>query len=144
MPHRLNAANYLHFLQEDLLESLDDVPINVRQNMLFMQDGAGPHFALNVRQYLNQCFPQRWIGRGGPIAWPPRSPDITPCDFFLWGYLKTLVYRTPVANINELQNRIFQAAAQITPGMVRNSVRSVQRRVEVCLIDKGVHFEQFL
>ena len=43
------------------------------------------HWALTVRESLNNSFPQRWIGRDGPIAWPPRSPDLTPLDFFFWG-----------------------------------------------------------
>ncbi|GBL73687.1 hypothetical protein AVEN_230681-1 [Araneus ventricosus] len=38
-------------------------------------------------------YPGRWIGRGGPVLWPPRSPDLTSLDFFLWGHLKELVYR---------------------------------------------------
>ena len=38
--------------------------------------------------FLNVTFPNRWIGRGGPTPWPPRSPDITPLDLFLWRYVK--------------------------------------------------------
>jgi hypothetical protein len=38
----------------------------------------------------------RWIGRGGPIAWPPRSPDLTPLDIFLWGYVKNTVYQVKI------------------------------------------------
>lgn len=38
-------------------------------------------------------FPDWWIGRDGPINWPPRSPDISPLDFFLWGYVKDIVYQ---------------------------------------------------
>lgn len=57
--------------------------------MYFQQDGAPAHYKDFVRVALNNKFEQRWIGRGGPIAWPPRSPDLTPCDFFLWGYVKT-------------------------------------------------------
>ena len=51
-----------------------------------------PHWGLAVRQFLNDTFPDKWIGRHGPILWPPRSPDITPLDFFLWGYAKDIVY----------------------------------------------------
>jgi hypothetical protein len=42
---------------------------------------------------LNVNFPGWRIRRGGPISWPPRSPDLTPLDFFLWGYAKDQVYR---------------------------------------------------
>jgi len=50
------------------------------------QNGAFPHYARNV-QTLNQMFSNRWIGKGGPISWPPKSPDLTSLDFFL-GLLK--------------------------------------------------------
>jgi hypothetical protein len=41
----------------------------------------------------------RWIGRGGSITWPPRSPDLTPLDFFLWGYAKNIVYQVKINDI---------------------------------------------
>jgi hypothetical protein len=41
------------------------------------QDGAPPHFGNIVRQFLNERFPNKWIGRGSFLAWPPRSPDLT-------------------------------------------------------------------
>ncbi len=48
----------------------------------------------DVRSYVNETFPNRWIGQKGCIEYPPRSPDITPLEFFLWGYLKDRVYAT--------------------------------------------------
>jgi hypothetical protein len=59
------------------------------------QDGAPPHWSLDVRDFLDRTVPQRWIGRDGPTRWPPRSPDITPLDFFLWGYVKDRVFCHP-------------------------------------------------
>ncbi|KMQ87058.1 hypothetical protein RF55_13774, partial [Lasius niger] len=56
-------------------------------------DGAPPHYARPVRDFLNLTYSRRWIGRGGHIAWPSRSPDLT-SDFFLWGYFKNTVYQT--------------------------------------------------
>ncbi|GBM21448.1 hypothetical protein AVEN_182419-1, partial [Araneus ventricosus] len=58
-----------------------------------MQDRAPPHFHHEVRQYLNDASPGRWIGRGEQhdlvhFKWPPNSPDLTSCDFYLWGYIK--------------------------------------------------------
>jgi len=41
-------------------------------------------------------YPERWIGRRGAIKWPPRSPDLTPLDYFMWGYLKERVYKTKI------------------------------------------------
>jgi hypothetical protein len=42
-----------------------------------------------ICQYLDETFSNRWILSGGPITWPPRSPDFT-----LWGYMQSLVYET--------------------------------------------------
>ena len=69
--------------------------------MMFMQDGAPAHFSTGVRDHLDNIYPLRWIGRGGPVAWPPRSPDLNPPDFLLWGHLKNLVCKTEVSNVEE-------------------------------------------
>ncbi|PNF17628.1 hypothetical protein B7P43_G07376, partial [Cryptotermes secundus] len=50
---------------------------------IFQQEGALPHFCHYVRNHLDREMAERWISRGGPIAWPPRSPDLTPLGFFL-------------------------------------------------------------
>lgn len=55
---------------------------------------------------LSQNSPQCWIERGGPIQWPPRSPNITPCDFLLWGFIKSFVHRTWVGMADEVRERI--------------------------------------
>ena len=78
-------GNYIVFIRDILPEMLENVPLQVRQRLWFQHDGAPAHFALDVREYLNNVFPNRWIGRGGPVHWPPHSPDLTPMDFFIWG-----------------------------------------------------------
>ena len=78
----VTAAAYLAMLTEFLWPKL------MRRKLLFQRDGAPAHYALDVRAWLDSKFPNRWIGRRGPVEWPPRSPDLTPCNFFLWGYLK--------------------------------------------------------
>lgn len=67
--------------------------------------GAPPHYGRIVRNYLNDTFPNRWIGRRGTIEWGglSRSPDIASLDFFLWGYIKDKVYFTKPRNLDELQ-----------------------------------------
>nr|CAI5850687.1 unnamed protein product [Callosobruchus analis] len=47
-------------------------------------DGAPPHYHRDVRAYLDQNLSGQWIGRRRPNEFPPRSPDLTPLDFFLW------------------------------------------------------------
>ena len=52
-----------------------------------------PYFGNAARDHLTATFGARWIGRGGPTAWPARSPDL-PRFIFLWGYMKSVVYET--------------------------------------------------
>jgi hypothetical protein len=67
----------------------------------------------HVREYLNESFPNRWLGHGGPVAWPPRSPDLTtPLDYYPWSHMKT-VYETKVDSRATLRHRIFAVAEHI-------------------------------
>jgi hypothetical protein len=43
-----------------------------------------------VRDVHSNSYHARWIGIGGPTAWPPRSPDFSPLDFYLWGHFIAL------------------------------------------------------
>jgi len=72
----------------------------------FQQDGVAPHYGRDVCAYLNTVFPARWIARRGAIEWSARSPDLTPLDYFLCGYLKNRVYRTKPANLDEFQQKV--------------------------------------
>jgi hypothetical protein len=71
---------YLEMLQQFLIPQLDEDDQEGRTR--FQQDGAPAHYLEEVREYINTRFPGRWIARAAPIAWPPRSPDLTPLDFF--------------------------------------------------------------
>lgn len=81
----LNGMRYLEFLQNDLPLLLENVNLNTMRSMWLQQDGAPVHYHRIVRQFLDQAYPNRWIGRRGAIAWPARSPDLTPIDFFFVG-----------------------------------------------------------
>ncbi|GFY34105.1 uncharacterized protein TNCV_4983081 [Trichonephila clavipes] len=62
------------------------------QELWFQQDGATCHTARATIDLLKDTFGDRLISRFGPVNWPPRSCDLTPLDYFLWGYVKSLVY----------------------------------------------------
>ena len=80
---KLTGTKYVDFFSTRLHEILEQVPVDVRVGMRFTHDGASPHFRRVARQFLNRHFANKWIGRGGPIAWPARSPDLNPLDFHL-------------------------------------------------------------
>ncbi|GFV66516.1 DUF4817 domain-containing protein [Trichonephila clavipes] len=62
------------------------------QELWFQQDGATYHTARATIYLLKETFGDSLISRFGPVNWPPRSCDLTPLDYFLWGYVKSLVY----------------------------------------------------
>ncbi|GBO21178.1 hypothetical protein AVEN_254687-1 [Araneus ventricosus] len=94
-----------------------------------------------VQQYIRDTLQQQVIGYGGYVEWPPRSPDLNPLDFFLWGYIKQRVYATPPPTLLELRNRITDAYASVSPVMLYNVQREVQSRVQMCIVAEGHHFE---
>lgn len=146
LPPRLNGHIYVQFLEQILPEFLEDVPLNIRRGMWFQHDGAPAHFSLEARQYLNEVFRNRWIGRGGPVHWPARSPDLTALDFFLWGHVKSLVYETPIPNAEELLGRVMAACAHVQdmPGIFHRVRTSMNNRAQLCMEQNGRHIEPLM
>lgn len=143
------GGNYLDMLEQYAFPMIKDGGPNCLDQdpnrAIFMQDGASPHFSLVVRDSLNRNFPQSWLGRGSGGAdwreWPARSPDLTPMDFFLWGYVKTKVYTVPIRDIAHLKQRILEAIASVTPDMLENVWRELEWRLDVCRATGGGHIE---
>jgi hypothetical protein len=137
----INARWYQAMLENDAIPALRQLP-NF-DNLVFMQDGAPAHFGNDVRALLDQTFPDRWMGRGSannppPIAWLARSPDLTPMDFFFWGYEKSLAYTDrPFASAAELRQWLADNVPQVPLEMVRNSFRDYQRRLQLCVERRG-------
>ncbi|KAJ4451991.1 hypothetical protein ANN_03475 [Periplaneta americana] len=116
----------------DVLKQFVYSQVVALQPNIFQQDGAPPHWSMNFRRSFNATFPNRWIGRDEPIWWPQRSPDLTPLDFFLWGYVKDRVFATPLNDIVELRTRIRDVIAIVTEQLFAKSVLSaaLKRQVE--------------
>jgi hypothetical protein len=77
----VNGLSYLSMLNDYFYPIFRR--LSNQQSIFLMQDGTSPHYALDVREWLHQKFPARWISRRGLIDWPARSPDLTSADFFL-------------------------------------------------------------
>lgn len=146
LPSRLTGQAYLSFLQEDFPGLMEDVDLQTRSRMWFQHDGAPAHFSTIVRDHLNATYSERWIGRGGPVAWPARSPDMTPLDFYFWGHMKQLVYSTPIESREELLQKVIAAANQIRndSDVLKRTTRSVALRATICIDENGGHFEQLI
>lgn len=82
-------------------------------------------------------FPGRLISKRGDIPWPPRSPDLTPPDFFLWGYLKHKVYNNNPKNIDQLKENIRGEMAASTPTLLKKVFNNFRLRLEECRRREG-------
>ena len=114
------------------------------EEFYFQQDGAPSHYHRDVRAYLDHKLPGHWIGRRGPIEFPPRSPDLTPLDFYLWETLQNVVYRRKPATLAALREEIKTACAAIAEDTFANVARTVAQRTLKCADAHGGHFEQLL
>jgi hypothetical protein len=131
----VNGQSYLSMLQDYAVPQL--MELENAHEFFWQQDGAPPHWSLVVREYLRDVFGEKWIGRGGPIVWPPRSPDLTPCDFYLWGHLKSLVYKDRPKTLEELRQKIIDCFETITEDHCSNACNSVRKRLELCVRKGG-------
>lgn len=133
----VNAESYLHLLNNYFLPMLPSLP----PGTLFQQDGAPPHYSREVRALLDEKLPDLWIGRAGSTNWPARSPDLTPLDFFLWGYVKDKVYSTRVPNVTQLKRRITSAIRSVHAEVLQNVWKNLDERLNEVVRQNGGHIE---
>ncbi|GBN19854.1 hypothetical protein AVEN_114561-1 [Araneus ventricosus] len=111
------------------------------EGVIFQQNGAPPHYGNIDREFLNTRFPQRWIGRDAVMAWPLRSPDITPLDFYLWGYVKQQVYSERINDINHLKQKITVVIYSVTPDVLTRVWEELDYSLDVCMATNGAHIK---
>jgi hypothetical protein len=138
-----HGITYLGMLCECLMAQLQED----NDDFILVQDGAPPPWHLEVRNYLNEKLPRRWIGNStsqnmAPTCWPPRSPDLTACDCLLWRYIKDRVYLPPLpSSIDDLKQRIAVAAATVDMGMLRSVWEELDYLIDICRVTKASHIE---
>jgi len=125
-----------------LVGELTKFPQN--DNFWFQQDGATSHTARLSINAIQQIFGNRIISKNGDIQWPPRSPDLSVCDFFLWGYLKSKVYAQKPRNIDELKNKIKEEISSTPLEVIHRVVENIRSRLEECLRRDGQHLEDII
>lgn len=132
----LTSDGYLHILEENLVEEIANM-----NEVYFQQDGAPCHNARRVREFLNEHFRDNWLGTNGPVRWPPRSPDLTPLDFFFWGFIKNSIYKVKSNNVNELRRRFQNSLRKVTRLHLYNTIKAVEKRCRKCIENNGMQFE---
>jgi hypothetical protein len=92
--HQLLTGDVYHdFLRNVLPEILQDVDLQIRIHIRFMHDGAPQRFLLAVWEFLNNVFPEQWLGWDGTTAWSVRSPDLY--RIFVYGGICSLLFMPP-------------------------------------------------
>lgn len=137
----VNAQRYSHMINTFLSPRLNAMQID---QVWFQQDGATAHTARLSLQVLRQMFPGRLISSRGDVPWPARSPDIAPCDFFLWGYLKAEVYKHRPRTLPALRNAIQEEIDLIPQEMLVRVVQNFRGRIQQCINSGGHHLRDAL
>lgn len=115
------------------------------EDQWFQQDGATSHIGRGNLHHLEELFPGQLISRWSDFAYPPRSPDLTPPDFYLWGHLKEFCFQYPVPRtIPELKNNIIRVIESVRDHTLRALTENVQQRLEACLAVNGEHIEHIV
>ncbi|GFS76575.1 putative transposable element [Trichonephila clavipes] len=109
------------------------------QELWFQQDGATCHTARATIDLLKDRFSDRLISRFGPVNWPPRSCDLTPLDYFLWGYVKSLVYADKPQTLDHLEDNIRRVIADIRPQMLEKVIENRMSRLDYIRARRGSH-----
>ena len=93
------------------------------EGMWLQQVGATCHNARETTELLGEEFPGRVISRNGDQNWPPKSCDLTPFVFFLWGFVKSRVYANKSQTIPELKAEIRHVMAKLSRNYAEMSSR---------------------
>jgi transposase len=133
----VTSQRYVDMLNTFVAEQLQNFPD--LHNPWFQQDGATAHTARASMMAVRQLFGNHVISRFGDIHWPPRSPDLSVCDFFLWGHLKSKVYTTRPTTILELKTRIREEIAAIPMEVLQRAMQNLGNRFQECIRSNGHH-----
>ena len=136
-PATVTGDSYRAILTEFFIPDMQET-LGGLGDVWFHQDGAPAHVATETKFLLSSVFDSRVISRDFPCEWPPRSPDLTPCDYYLWGVVKDIVYRERRVfdNVADLQDAIIQAFRMIREDKMDDLTRAVQAvpsRLEMCV-----------
>jgi hypothetical protein len=137
----VNGDRYRAMVDTFLREGVEN---NGLEDHWFQQDGATAHTARATIDLLNEMFPGRLVSKNGDFEWPPRSPDLTPPDFFLWGYLKGKVYADRPKTLTALKRNIEREIAAITTETLKKVMENAKKRSQLCIKEKGKHLRDII
>ena len=144
----VDSASYNHMMTYQFLPTARE--IGWTKEHYFQQDGAPPHVTRENLTLLHEAFGQRVISRSYPetfgygMAWPPYSPDLSPLDFFLWGYIKDKVYKNRPKTLDELKQAVMRELRSVPAESCRRTIGSFEKRLRYVITVDGGHVENVL
>ena len=113
-------------------------------DVYFQQDGATCHTSGETIGLLREKFPDQEISRNVDYNFPPRSCDLTPLDFFLWGHVKDKVYANALQSMQELIEKIRAVIDEIEPQMCENVMENFMKRAWLCKRSRRGHINDIV
>ena len=139
----INGEAYLDVLVNEVVPQIRNIYRRQFGRVWWFQDGEPAHRRVIVRDFLTQTFGAHVVAVGHAVEYPPRSPDLTPLDFFLWGYLKHKVYEVGqlATTMAELLQKIEDEAGRIPQQLIRAAMNAMVTSAQKCLDNNGRHIE---
>jgi len=140
----IDGQDYQRMITERLIPDLEDR--GWIDGYYFQQDGAPAHTARETIDLLASRFGNRLISQKCPggIEWPPYSPDLSPLDFYLWGYIKDRTYRNNPKTLEEVARNIEAAIENVTTENLIAVVQNFELRLRHLIAMDGQHIETIL
>jgi len=143
MTTTVNLARYIDMINNFLEPELWSQRIN-NQNAWFQQDGATAHTERAAMAVVGAMFPDHLISQCDDVPWPPRSPDLSMYDFFLWGYLKSLVYEGKPRTLEELKGAIRKQISMINQELLQRIEANFRKRLQMYILQNGHHLSDII
>jgi hypothetical protein len=135
----VNSERYVSDILEPFFQELTE---EEKRYGYFQQDSATARTACNSMQRLQDVFDDEQIINQG--LWPPRSTDLSICDFYLWGNLKGKVYKNNARTADTLKTEIRNIVRSINGDELQRVFRNLMTRCEACIKEHGYHFQHLL
>ena len=128
-------------LSEFLFTKIEEENIG---NIWFQQDGATCHIAEAILDILRPVFEDRIVSRRADVVWAPRSCDLTPLDYYLWGVVKDKCYADKPETIDALKVNTREAIGEIQLHTIENVLKICTDSVGYCMTSRGSHLNEII
>lgn len=132
---KINADYYINNCLKPLIK--DSKRLYPHGNWILHQDSAPSYTAKKTLAFLEQ----NQISFIHPDLWTPSSPDLAPCDYFLWGYLKAQLAKSKVQSIAQLKRLIIREIRKVPLAMIQRALKSWSIRCLAVYTNKGLHIK---